>query len=54
MNWERERASRLGYESPVQDTKDLTDKCYNDCARMLIENYPDVHLMIASHNEVCC
>lgn len=60
MNSERERAARLGYESPVQDSIEASHKAYNDALTFVIEQQATLprvtdavrglSLVVASHN----
>lgn len=51
---ERERAEKLGYASPINDTIEDTHNMYNDTVSMLMEdrkvNNTKNEVMIASHN----
>jgi proline dehydrogenase len=49
MEKERERASELGYESPIQPDKASTDRDYNAALKYCIEN--DISVVCGSHNE---
>ncbi|RTZ96595.1 MAG: proline dehydrogenase [Deltaproteobacteria bacterium] len=51
---ERERAARMGYPSPVNDTKQKTDDLYNTAIKMFIENIDRVELCLGTHNEYSC
>jgi proline dehydrogenase len=51
MEKERERATELGYESPIQADKDSTDRDYNAALKYCVENIKDVALCAGSHNE---
>ncbi|MDN5203342.1 proline dehydrogenase family protein [Fulvivirgaceae bacterium BMA10] len=48
---ERERAEELGYESPIQITKEDTDNDYNRALLFCIENKDRISLCSGSHNE---
>lgn len=48
---ERERAARNGLESPVFDTKEETDRSFNDAVEMCVKNHRTVYTCIATHNE---
>ena len=48
---ERNRAKKMGYEDPMQKTKENTDKDYNDALKFCIENIEKVAFCCASHNE---
>lgn len=50
MEKERRRAAEKGYPSPIQDTKDDTDRDYNAAVRYLVEHYQDIASCNASHN----
>lgn len=57
MESEREIAQKLGYPSPIHDTKEDTDRCYDQAADYLLaESIKDgrkgkIELMLASHNQ---
>jgi proline dehydrogenase len=51
MEKERERASLLGYPSPIQDTKENTDKDYDLAVQFCIENVDKIALCAGTHNE---
>ncbi len=51
MEKERERASEMGYESPIHDTKEDTDKAYNDALRFSFEHRDIVSIFNGTHNE---
>ena len=53
MEQERQRAVEMDYPSPIHDTKEETDQCYNrNISRLLCEaQRSPVYLMVASHNE---
>ena len=48
---ERERAEKMGYEDPMQKTKEATDKDFNLGIKYCIENINKIALCCASHNE---
>ncbi len=48
---ERERAEKLGYPSPVWDTKEETDKAYNDTIRYMMDHTDDMLIYAGTHNE---
>lgn len=50
MEEERERALRMGYPSPIHDTKENTDNCYNDGLKYTIENIANFELFSGTHN----
>lgn len=51
MEKERKRAEEKGYPSPIQPTKEATDKGFNDAVRFCIEHLEQIGVMVASHNE---
>ena len=54
MEKERERAQNNGYPSPIQPTKKLTDKEFNDSLKYTIDNIDFSSLWVGSHNENSC
>lgn len=55
MEQERERASKMGYEDPVNESYDATTKMYEKsflhCLEEIKKNPGFVNIMVASHNE---
>lgn len=51
MEKERERAAEMGYPSPINPTKEATDKMYNDAVRYCIDPANDMYTLVGSHNE---
>jgi proline dehydrogenase len=51
MEKERRRAEEMGYPSPIQPSKEATDKDYNEAVRFAVENLDRIGLIVASHNE---
>lgn len=51
MEKERKRAEEMGYDSPIQPSKEATDRDYNAALKFSIENIEKLSLIIASHNE---
>ena len=51
MEKERERAEEKNYPSPIQPTKDATDRDYNEAVKVCVENIDVVSLCAGSHNE---
>jgi proline dehydrogenase len=51
MEKERRRAEEKGYESPIQTSKENSDKDYNAALTFCIENIDNCFTIIASHNE---
>jgi proline dehydrogenase len=50
MEKERERAAVMGYESPINENKSITDDFYNTALRFCLDNYLQIGLCNASHN----
>ena len=51
MEKERSRASQKGVQSPIQATKENTDKDYNAAVEFCIDNIETIAAIVASHNE---
>lgn len=51
MEKERRRAAEKGYASPIQPSKESSDKDYNSGVRFCIEHIDQIKVIIASHNE---
>jgi len=51
MEKERERAAEKGYPSPIQPTKEATDKDYDAAVNFCVEHIDKIGLIVASHNE---
>lgn len=51
MEKERERASLMGYESPIQRDKEATDNAFNEALTFCLDNKHRVSIMCGSHNE---
>lgn len=51
MEKERERATKMGYPSPIQPNKEATDRDYDEGVKVCMENLDIVRLIVASHNE---
>jgi proline dehydrogenase len=51
MEKERTRAATKGYPSPIQPTKEATDKDYNEGLEFCVEHLDKIGLIVASHNE---
>ena len=49
---ENERARKMGYLSPICETKEATDVCFNSCVIYCLNNLNDLSVYIGSHNEV--
>ena len=51
MEKERKRAEELGYKSPICETKQATDDCFNTAMTYILNNLNDISVFIGSHNE---
>jgi len=51
MEIERERAKEMGYVSPINPTKEATDREYNDGIRFCLDHIDKIGLMAGTHNE---
>jgi len=51
MEKERKRAASMGYPSPIQDTKEDTDRDYNAALSFLVDHYQEIASCNASHNQ---
>ncbi len=51
MEKERLRAEEKGYPSPIQPTKEATDRDYDDAIRFCMQRLDKIALIVASHNE---
>lgn len=51
MEKERKRAAEKNYPSPIQATKENTDKDYNLGIKFCVDNINRIALIVASHNE---
>lgn len=51
MEKERERAAQKGYPSPIQPTKEATDRDYNAAVEYCVAHLNKIGLIVASHNE---
>ena len=51
MEKERERAAQMGYPSPIQDTKENSDKDYDLAVEFCVENIDRMGLCAGTHNE---
>jgi proline dehydrogenase len=51
MEKERERAAQQGYPSPIQDTKENTDKDYDLAVQFCVEHVDRIALCAGTHNE---
>jgi len=51
MEKERKRAEEFGYPSPIQPTKEATDRDYNEAVKYCIKHLEELAVIVASHNE---
>lgn len=51
MEKERERATELGYASPIQPDKESTDRCYDAGISYCLDNIETLAFIAATHNE---
>lgn len=51
MEKERARAKQMGYKSPINNTKEESDKLYDDTLKFCIENINDISICAGTHNE---
>lgn len=51
MEKERDRAAAKGYQSPIQPTKEASDRDYNAALTFCVENLSNMGLVSGSHNE---
>ncbi len=51
MEKERERASKMNYPSPIQNTKEDTDRDYNAAVHFCVEHIDRIALCAGTHNE---
>ncbi len=50
MDKERERAREMGYPSPIQPSKESTDRDYNEAVRFCVAHYQEMASCNATHN----
>ena len=48
---ERERAKKKNYPSPINATKDLSDRAYDDCIEFMVEHIHRLSIFAGTHNE---
>jgi len=51
---ERERAAQYGYRSPINDTKEDTDREYDKAVQIFVDNIDVVEICVGTHNEASC
>ena len=50
MEKERQRAKIMGYQSPINPTKEATDALYNEAVAFVVKNYQKIASCCATHN----
>ncbi len=50
MEKERRRAEEMGYESPINPSKEATDKLYNEAVKFVVAHYENIASCCATHN----
>ena len=48
---ENERAEAMGYKSPICETKEATDACFNEVLNYILNNLSEIELFVGTHNE---
>lgn len=51
---ENDRAKQMGYPTPINPTKESTDKEYDKAVEIFIENIDVVNICVGTHNEESC
>lgn len=51
MEKERRRAEEKGYQSPIQPSKEASDKDYDAAVRFCVDHLENIGMIVASHNE---
>jgi proline dehydrogenase len=51
---ERERANRYRYKSPINATKEETDREYDKAVKIFVDNIDVVEICVGTHNEASC
>ncbi len=51
MDKERKRAAELGYPSPIQPSKEASDRDFNAAIEFCINHLDNIFVIVASHNE---
>jgi proline dehydrogenase len=51
MEKERDRATKMGYVSPIQINKEKSDNDYNEAIHLAMQNIEKASVIVASHNE---
>jgi len=51
MEKERRRAEEKGYQSPIQPSKEASDRDYDAAVRFCVDHLENIGMIVASHNE---
>jgi proline dehydrogenase len=51
MEKERRRAEEKGYQSPIQPSKEASDRDYDAAVRFCVDHLENIAMIVASHNE---
>ena len=51
LDQERDRAADQGYPSPIQNSKEDTDRDYDMAVKFCVDNHPNIQLIAGTHNE---
>lgn len=51
MEKERERAIEMGYEDPIQPSKEATDQAYDEALAYCVDHLDDIYVCAGTHNE---
>ena len=54
MEQERELAEKLGYDDPIHENKEATDKAYDAALKFSVEHIDRISIFNATHNENSC
>lgn len=54
LDKENNRASEMGYPTPIQPNKDATDMAYNEALKLSVDNIDWVEVCAGTHNEYSC
>ncbi|ATL47950.1 proline dehydrogenase [Chitinophaga caeni] len=54
MEKERKRAEEMGYPSPIQPSKDATDRDYDKAVMFCLDHLDEIAVFIGTHNENSC
>jgi len=54
MEKERKRAEEMGYLSPIQPSKDATDRDYDKAVMFCLDHLDEIAVFIGTHNENSC